>query len=330
MRVDVFDRAKGAGRLGLARQLISPWRYIAGCLRGRNAVLYLALSGGRGQLLDLAYVLGGKMFRQRVFIHHHSFSYINSPSRLSRCLLGLVRNDTHVVLSRKMGALLARTYRLREDCVRVVSNAAFDVEEGGGGLTARDGMPISIGFLSNITLDKGFVEFFDILRVLERSGVRYQAYIAGPIAPEVRSTFERLLGAASGARYEGPVYGADKERFYKRLDIFLFPTKYPNEAEPLVVYEAMRHGVFVIACDRGAISEMLLNGAGLVFAQDDIVESAAMHITKLNHDRGALAHAREMALQQARRIRASGRTELEHLLDAMQCGSFKGNCADLL
>ena len=55
--------------------------------------------------------------------------------------------------------------------------------------------------------------------------------------------------------------GSTRSAFIGSLDIFLFPTNYANEAEPLVIYEAMRRGVYVIACDRGAISEMLLNGA---------------------------------------------------------------------
>jgi glycosyltransferase involved in cell wall biosynthesis len=44
---------------------------------------------------------------------------------------------------------------------------------------------------------------------------------------------------------------------------FLFPTKYVNEADPLVIHEALRNGVYVIACERGAIAETLGHGAGL-------------------------------------------------------------------
>ncbi len=90
----------------------------------------------------------------------------------------------------------------------------------------------------------------------------------------------------------GPLYGAQKEQFYRQLDVFLFPTNYANEAEPLVIYEAMRQGVHVIACDRGSIAEMLGNGAGLAVAREEIVESAAARLAQFSDDRDALADAK--------------------------------------
>jgi glycosyltransferase involved in cell wall biosynthesis len=332
MPVEVFDRApKHAGPRRFVQQFFRPLMYLAGCLRRRNAVLYLALSGGHGQIFDLGYVLAAKLFRQQIVIHHHSFAYINSPSRLSRCLLAMVRGDTHIVLSRNMGLSLMRIYGLKADGVKVVSNASFyDSTEDGAAAAARDAAPINIGFLSNITFDKGFVEFFGVLRRLKQSGVEYRAHIAGPLAPEARATFDRLLDAASDVQYFGPVYGIDKERFYGSLDIFLFPTNYANEAEPLVIYEAMRRGVYVIACDRGAISEMLLNGAGVALARDDLVESGARHIAELSRDRRALAYSRDMSLQQAQRIRTTGKMALDGLLACIQKGFSAENCADLV
>ena len=118
---------------------------------------------------------------------------------------------------------------------------------------------------------------------------------------DARQTFDELLGAASDVEYVGPVYGGQKEQFYRQLDVFLFPTNYANEAEPLVIYEAMRQGVHVIACDRGSIAEMLRNGAGLAFTREHIVESAAAHIAKFNGDRHALAAAKRNSMQQAQR-----------------------------
>jgi glycosyltransferase involved in cell wall biosynthesis len=244
----------------------------------------------------------------------------------------MVRGDTHVVLSRNMGVSLARIYGLKADGVKVVSNASFydSAEDGGAAAAAGDIAPINIGFLSNITFDKGFVEFFGVLHQLKQMGIEYRARIAGPLAPEARTAFERLLCAASDVQYVGPVYGTDKERFYGSLDIFLFPTNYANEAEPLVIHEAMRRGVYVIACDRGAISEMLLNGAGVALAREGLVEAAATHIAALSRDRRALAYSRDMSRQQAQRIRVSGKMQLDGLLAYIQKGFSEENCPDLV
>ncbi len=98
----------------------------------------------------------------------------------------------------------------------------------------------------------------------------------------------------------------------------MFPTNYANEAEPLVIYEAMRQGVHVIACDRGAIAEMLRNGGGLAFTREHMVESAAAHIAKFNDDRSALAAAKRNSMQQAQRVRSAGKLALDDLLAYMQ------------
>src|SRR4029077_6117789 len=105
---------------------------------------------------------------------------------------------------------------------------------------------------------------------------------------------------------------------YVQVDVFVFPTNYVNEAEPLVLYEAMRQGVHVIACDRGAIAEMLRNGAGFAFSRERMGESAAAQIAKFNDDRHALAVAKRMSMQQAQRVRCASKVALENLLACMQ------------
>jgi glycosyltransferase involved in cell wall biosynthesis len=320
MPVEVFNRAPKlrARALGTLRQLIYPARYLGLCIGRRDVVLYLALSGGRGQLVDLIYVLISKLFRRPVFVHHHSFVYINSPSWLNRCVFALVRNATHIVLSPNMGEALMRVYGLNPGVVSVLSNAAFYDSEHEARAPGNDSAPLQLGFLSNITFEKGIVEFFRILEKLNQGGIDYRAHIAGPLAPDARQTFDTLLGAANDVEYVGPVYGGQKEQFYRQLDVFLFPTNYANEAEPLVIYEAMRQGVHVIACDRGAIAEMLCNGAGLAFSREHIVEAAAAHIAKFNEDRHALAAAKRMSMQQAERVGCASKVALENLLACMQ------------
>ncbi len=320
MPVEVFNRAPKlrARAFGVLEQLAKPVEYFGRCLGRRDMVCYLALSGGRGQLLDLFYVLISKLFRRPIFVHHHSFVYINSPSWFNRCFFALVRNEAHIVLSPNMGETLARVYALSPAAVRVVSNAAFYDSDDDPRAPGDDAAPLHLGFLSNITFEKGIVEFFGILERLNQCGVEYRAHVAGPVASEARQTFDKLLAAAKDVEYVGPLYGAQKERFYRQLDVFLFPTNYANEAEPLVIYEAMRQGVHVMACDRGSIAEMLGNGAGLAFPREHMVESAAAHIAKFDDDRQALLAAKRLSVQQAQRVRCASKVALQNLLACMQ------------
>jgi len=197
----------------------------------------------------------------------------------------------------------------------VVSNAAFyelAADQRRSSKTARE--PLQIGFLSNIAAEKGFTDFFDILAQLKQRGIAYFAHIAGPVAPDAQDQFSKLLSASENTKYLGPIYGDDKDRFYRLLDLFIFPTRYTNEAEPLVLHEALRAGAHVIACDRGAIAEMLSNGAGLVFSTEALVAAAVRQIEIFSADPASLAAAQEMSLRQAHRIRARSGTDLEQLL----------------
>ena len=47
--------------------------------------------------------------------------------------------------------------------------------------------------------------------------------------------------------------------FWKKADIFVFPTFYHNECFPLVLLEAMQQGVACIASDEGGISDVIEN-----------------------------------------------------------------------
>ncbi|MCG3024525.1 glycosyltransferase, partial [Escherichia coli] len=58
-------------------------------------------------------------------------------------------------------------------------------------------------------------------------------------------------------KYFGPVYGEDKTRFLNDLDVFIFPSRYYNEAEPLVVYEAAASGNYVIGSEVGSMKEAI-------------------------------------------------------------------------
>jgi glycosyltransferase involved in cell wall biosynthesis len=321
MAVNVFDRAPSRALASKTQlvQFLRPLRYLMFCASDRQNVLYLALSGGLGQIIDLLYVLVGKIFGRRIFIHHHSFAYINASPWVSRCFFRFVRNASHIVLSNGMGAALKQRYRLNDNSVQVVSNAAFYISGGDAAQHAAvdQQAPIRIGFLSNITREKGFIEFFEILSRLRQDGIAFNAQIAGPCADSSRRQLDELLAAAADVRYLGALYGDHKDQFYRELDVFVFPTKYVNEAEPLVLYEAMHAGAYVIACDRGAIREMLANDAGDAFSPATIVADACKRITELSRDRASLLLAKTASLNQMLRIRSSGAVELERLLDAM-------------
>jgi glycosyltransferase involved in cell wall biosynthesis len=326
--VSVFDRGPRIDKSLFARvrQLVNPVRYLIWCMRNRNAILYVGLSGGPGQFIDWPYVIIGRIFRQCTFIHHHSFAYINAPSILNRWLFFFLRDEIHIVLSQRMGAELTRIYRLNSSKVKVISNAAFYTPATEcARLSVSADVSIRLGYLSAVSVEKGMVEFFGVLKELTRLGVAYRARIAGPIDPGVKRAFGELLASSSNVEYCGPIYAEEKDEFYQNLDVFLFPSDYTNEAEPLVVLEAMRSGAYVIACERGAIAEMLANGGGVVSGKAAYIWTAVNYIRNFSVDRAGLLEARGLSRKQARRMGEGASRELASLLD--EIADFKAKDA---
>jgi len=98
------------------------------------------------------------------------------------------------------------------------------------------------------------------------AGLPVRFEIAGPVLEEaVQTRLNELLATHSGrVLYHGPVYGRAKDAFYDRVDVFLFPTKWKQEAQPNVIYEAFAGGAAVVAFARGCIPDMIPSDFGLV------------------------------------------------------------------
>ena len=63
--------------------------------------------------------------------------------------------------------------------------------------------------------------------------------------------------------YDGPVYDRRKESFYDSIDVLVFPSRYANEAEPVVVIEALGAGAPVAAA-RGCVPSLIDGESGLL------------------------------------------------------------------
>jgi glycosyltransferase involved in cell wall biosynthesis len=115
-----------------------------------------------------------------------------------------------------------------------------------------------IGYMSNITFDKGIDTFLDLMEQLKERGSALRAKIAGPFGDSATEQYVMSrIGDLDSIEYVGPVYGEAKERFLSSLDFFVFPTRYKNEAQPMVIYEAKLKGLPVAVSDRGSLGEMV-------------------------------------------------------------------------
>lgn len=241
---------------GLARLALSPRR----C----RATLYMSVSGGWGQVYELLFVALARWRGMPVYLHHHSFAYLDQRSRLTGWLLRLAgATCVHVVLSPGMASRLRAQYQVKHAVA--VSNTVFflkpvAIADTGGAPRRR---LLRLGLLSNLAEEKGVFLFLDLMAAVRDAELPLRGTLAGPFQDnETERQVRARLADLPGVEYVGPKYGAEKGACFASIDAFVFPTI--NDAEPLVLHEAMQRGIPVIAYGRGAILEVVGAESGLV------------------------------------------------------------------
>jgi glycosyltransferase involved in cell wall biosynthesis len=276
-------------------------------------ILYLASESGLGILYTSAICTVARLRGITTYLHHHSYRYIDATSVLMSYLVYSVSSINHIFLSRQMAAAFVARYGNIKNVS--ISNIAFTQPPTDLGQRSESDN-ITLGFLSNLSKEKGLFLFLDLLAHLNSTGVNAKGLLAGPIVAFDRDRAEmRLRELGAIVKYLGPIYGAAKADFYSTIDLFVFPTQYRNEAQPTVIFEAMTNGVPSIAFSRGTIASQL-GGVGLCIApQDDFVQTASSWIEASAVQRSVRESARRELWKSAAADHEAERTRAASILD---------------
>lgn len=300
--------------------LLSYWHLLRLCAAHRPDVVYVPISQtALGFLRDSVYlVLPRLLFGAAVVIHVHGghfgkfYATTNGVMRLwidlaMRCV-GRV-----VVLADCFKPMFGRWFD--QDEIDVVPNgtdlAISGVEEKL--LRLPDGA-LNVTFVSNLIPTKGIGEFVEAACAVLKTEPNVTFFVAGAWSsresPE-EGAIDQLLdseGLRDRIRFLGERRDGDKAALLALTDIYVLPTYYPFEGQPIAILEAMAAGCAVIATDHAAIPETVLDGrTGIIVPVRD-VEALSAAIRRLCRDREQL---RSMAKASYARYRATytlGRT----------------------
>lgn len=285
-----------------------------------SRVLYRPINGGYGQVYDIVYIIIARVFRLKIIIHHHSFYYLNKKFFLSKLLFFVAGGGAfHIALGREMNDALKSLYGISNNKIFSISNVAFFEKSVLSSKCESD--QVRIGHLSNLTREKGLHIFLDVCRLFTDAGIPYRAFLAGPVSNSGDiATIEKACAEMQSLSYMGPLYDKEKLDFYNDIDVFIFPSQYKNEAEPLVIYEAARSGLIVVATDVGCNASVLAKLGGFCIDFSDDVECATSIFNVINDERevdhGQLARVKRV--EAYNRSVADARKELLTLVREVQ------------
>jgi glycosyltransferase involved in cell wall biosynthesis len=238
--------------------------------------IYTVVESGWGRCYNLALVAVARLLRFRIVLHHHTSAHTLNHSAAFGLIARIAGRDAmHIVLGREMARDLRARYPSAAFSL-AVHNSPFlpvpkDVSRVGSNLPS-----LTIGFLSNLTNEKGLDCVFEVLRSGRAAGLELNLKLAGPAAnaevtEQIRSA---QLEFGPALMVLGPVGPSEKSEFFTSIDLFLFPSRYRFEAQPLVVLEAMSFGVPVIASRRGYTAEIVGEVGHMIDDQSPMVDAS--------------------------------------------------------
>ena len=231
----------------------------------------MPVSAGVTMVYNIGFAIACAVRRIPILVHHHSYSYLNNRSRSMAWLNQfLTEKDGHVFLSETMRAAYDQQYERKAKAIVLPNSFALssNIVEHRSNSTSKENL--KIGHLSNLSIEKGLKTVLDAFAELRLRKENCELHLAGPVtgSPEQKLLLEAQERFGTSLKIHGPLYGEDKEAFFTSIDYFWFPSQYVNEAQPIVLVEALAYGVPSISIKRGCI-EWLLGDAGIAASSDE-------------------------------------------------------------
>jgi glycosyltransferase involved in cell wall biosynthesis len=213
------------------------------------------------------FLLLAQLLRKKTLIHVHG----DNLHRQYEKLKGWKKKTFSEVLSGfDQGIVLSENLRknlkpfLPEEKISIVHNFVDDkiLKAINSTVVAnKDTSKLQILFLSNLMRQKGTLDLLKALLILKENGVEFEAVLAGELeagtSDQVLSLIDKLEGQVT---YSGTIRGQSKLDEFIRANVFVLPTFYQMEGQPMALLEAMATGNIVITTQHAGIPDIFVSG----------------------------------------------------------------------
>ena len=245
------------------------FRLLKYLIKEKIEIVYIPISQEFWSFLrDSIFILiSGLLFRRKVVIHVHGgyfkTFFDQSPIFVKKYIRRVFQYvDRGIVLGHCLKYLLKDV--LPEDKIDVVYNGIDAVPFEEAGVVGKDNKKFKILFAGVLQESKGFFDLIKTVPILSRSYPEVEVLIAGRwddngLKNRV-TTYIQENNLQDKVKFVGVVTGEEKICLFQSSHIFVLPTYFYLEGQPVVILEAMAAGLPIITCDRGSIKEMITHG----------------------------------------------------------------------
>lgn len=282
--------------------------------------LYLLLGQARSSFVrDLLCVAVGRWHRARIVGHVHGGSYDllhqEAGPLLRMAIRGMVRRlDQIIVLGEGLRGMFDFEPAVRPRLAVVPNGLPGDGWTAPAPRALAPGEPFELLFLSSLIETKGYLELVAAAALLRDHGIAVRLHLAGEFrqspddrrvrsAEHARELLEdtvRALGLESVVTWHGSVEGEAKQALLERCHLFVLPTQYRFEGQPIAIIEALAAGLPVVSTRYRAIPDLVQDGETGVLVDVPTAAELSGAIARLAQPE-VYGRASQAALDHARR-----------------------------
>ncbi|MDX8339292.1 glycosyltransferase family 4 protein [Draconibacterium sp. IB214405] len=117
---------------------------------------------------------------------------------------------------------------------------------------------LRILYLSNLMEEKGILDLLDALLLLQKKGVAFCVQLAGKIESNIYTEVQmKLTALGEKVEYLGLVKNESKLQAFQRANVFVLPTWYQMEGQPISILEAMGSGNIIVTTAHAGIPDIV-------------------------------------------------------------------------
>jgi glycogen(starch) synthase len=217
----------------------------------------------------------------REYYTGHVSKVMNGEMWLLENSTGILANSGEII--KEIDAAYGNILAHRKDAVALVPHGLGEANvTNPAAPKVRAPGPLRILFVGRIEARKGPDQLLAALTQIPQAFANVEVTFVGkspnpddPFGRQIEALKESVHSKIPGATLQFPGYVTDEdlEAYYENADIFVAPSRF--ESFGLILIEAMRHGVPVVACDIGGMREIISNNIdGMLFPVDNVSDLA--------------------------------------------------------
>ena len=227
-------------------------------------------------------ILFSKILNKKLMVHVHGNRLVDEYEELK----GVKKNIFKFLLSKTdKGIVLSDSLKrnmtsfIPEKSIFVLPNFAQDylVCE----IENKNYNTLRLVYLSNLMIEKGILDVLDALVILEEKGIKYEAQIAGNVDFKNKDLIEQKIKKLKNTKYVGVVTGKKKSKLLSWANVFLLPTYYKMEGQPISIIEAMASGCVIMTTPHAGIPDIIKENEHGFFVKKMNPESIVSTLSKL-------------------------------------------------